>query len=71
MRFYIKPNQTPPSEVAFWLHVDVGAADEETGEEGMAHFIEHMAFNGTKFSGESQLVYCRGINVEGLSLRRG
>ena len=48
MSFYIKPNQTPPGEVAFWLHVDVGAADEETGEEGMAHFIEHMAFNGTK-----------------------
>jgi zinc protease len=48
LRFYIKPNQTPPGEVAFWLHVDVGAADEEAGEEGMAHFIEHMAFNGTK-----------------------
>ena len=39
---------TSPTEVAYCgISIDAGTRDEESGEEGMAHFCEHLMFKGT------------------------
>ncbi len=47
MRYLILPNQTPPGQVAMRLLIDAGSMQERPGEEGVAHFLEHLAFRGT------------------------
>ncbi len=47
MRYLILPNQTPPRQVAIRLLIDAGSMQERPGEEGVAHFLEHLAFRGT------------------------
>lgn len=47
MRYVILPNQTPPRQVALRLLIDAGSMQERPGEEGVAHFLEHLAFRGT------------------------
>lgn len=47
MRYMILPNQTPPRQVAIRLLIDAGSMQERPGEEGVAHFLEHLAFRGT------------------------
>ena len=46
MRYAIMHNQSPEGAVAIRFGFDVGWVDEEDDELGLAHFIEHMAFNG-------------------------
>ncbi len=48
MRFAWMANPEPKERCYLRLHVDVGSLAEEDGERGMAHFVEHMAFNGSK-----------------------
>jgi len=48
MKYLILPNQTPPNQVAMRLLIDAGSMQERPGEEGVAHFLEHLAFRGTK-----------------------
>ncbi len=47
-RYIIRPNTNPPGKVALWLHVRTGALNEKEDQNGIAHFLEHMAFNGSK-----------------------
>jgi zinc protease len=47
LRYVWLENKTPPKEVMLRLHVDVGSLMENEQELGIAHFTEHMAFNGT------------------------
>lgn len=47
MRFFVVERHAVPV-VSFHLYADVGSVNEETGETGMAHLFEHMAFKGTK-----------------------
>ena len=47
MRYLILPNRTPPRQVAMRMLIDAGAMQERKGEEGVAHFLEHLAFRGT------------------------
>lgn len=46
--YWVRSHATPPGKVAFWLHVATGSINEEDGQEGVAHYLEHMAFNGTQ-----------------------
>ncbi len=48
MRYLILPHQTPPRQVAMRMVMDVGSMHEAKGQEGIAHFLEHLAFRGTK-----------------------
>ena len=48
MTYYIKSNQEPKERASFYMIQDVGALLEEDDQNGLAHFLEHMAFNGTK-----------------------
>ena len=65
MRYIIRPNATPKGTgiVQFW--VDAGAVAETDEERGYAHFIEHMAFNGSTRVPEGEMV--RLLEREGLA----
>ena len=48
LEYYIRKNTRPEKRVALRLAVKAGSVDEENDQQGLAHFLEHMAFNGTK-----------------------
>ncbi|CAA6692048.1 MULTISPECIES: pitrilysin family protein [unclassified Lentimonas] len=48
MRYAILANAEPPSRVSLRLHVDAGSLNEAEDQRGIAHFLEHMVFNGSK-----------------------
>ncbi len=48
MRYAWRKNGEPKDRCYAWLHVDVGSLAEDDSEQGMAHFLEHMAFNGSE-----------------------
>ena len=48
LRYVIRKNNNPEKQAEFRLGVNVGSLTEKEDEQGVAHFIEHMAFNGTK-----------------------
>jgi len=48
MRYAWVKNSEPKDRCCLRLHVDVGSLAEQDSERGMAHFLEHMAFNGTE-----------------------
>lgn len=48
MRYAILPNAEPPERVSLRLYVDAGSLMERDDQQGLAHFLEHMAFNGTE-----------------------
>ena len=48
MRYLIKKNTMPAHQVALRLRIAAGSLDETDDEEGIAHFLEHMAFRGSK-----------------------
>src|ERR1043165_6987 len=46
-RYYIRVNQNPDARAELRLVVNAGSVLEEEDQRGLAHFVEHMAFNGT------------------------
>ena len=53
MRYYIRANRQPLNRAELRLVVKAGSVLEDDDQQGLAHFVEHMAFNGTKnFPGE-------------------
>lgn len=47
MRYIVKSHAVPPGRAAVWLHVSSGSLNETDNQRGIAHFLEHMAFNGS------------------------
>lgn len=47
LRWFVRPNGSPPGRVELRLAVDVGSVVESDVQRGYAHIVEHMAFNGT------------------------
>ncbi|WP_226016409.1 pitrilysin family protein [Novosphingobium sp. FKTRR1] len=56
MRFIIRRNATPPGTALVRLDIDAGSLDERKAERGYAHFVEHMAFNGSTHVPEGEMV---------------
>jgi zinc protease len=56
MRYAINRNDKPENEVALRLRIDVGSNYEEDHQLGYAHFLEHMAFNGSANVPEGEFV---------------
>ncbi|MDR0206190.1 MAG: insulinase family protein [Bacteroidales bacterium] len=48
LSYYIRENQKPENRAVFFLSVDAGSVIERDDQLGLAHFVEHMGFNGTK-----------------------
>ncbi len=45
MKYYLKKNAKPENRVEFRLAVNAGSIQEDDDQLGLAHFVEHMAFN--------------------------
>ena len=65
MTYYIRHNDQPAQRAEFYLATDVGAFQEDDDQDGLAHFLEHMCFNGTKnFPGKALLEWLQSIGAE-------
>lgn len=66
LTYYIRHNALPEQRAEFYLATNVGAIQEEyPAQDGLAHFLEHMCFNGTEnFPGKQILNYLRSIGAE-------
>src|SRR5574342_418790 len=47
LAYIIRPHRVPESRVGIWLHVASGSLNETEAQRGLAHYLEHLAFNGT------------------------
>ena len=56
MHYYIQQNARPENRAELRLAVNAGSLLEDEDQLGLAHFVEHMAFNGTKHFEKSELV---------------
>jgi zinc protease len=65
LTYYIKKNAKPEKKVELRLVVNAGSALEREDQQGAAHFLEHMAFNGTKSYKKNSLIsYLQSIGVQ-------
>lgn len=65
LTYYIRHNEKPAQRAEFYIAQKVGAILEEENQRGLAHFLEHMCFNGTKnYPGKSMLNYLEGRGVK-------
>ena len=55
-RYIIMPHNEPPSKMSLRLHVDAGSLMEEDDQQGLAHFLEHMLFNGLRNFDGNELI---------------
>jgi zinc protease len=56
LRYYIRRNSRPEKRVLLHLAVKAGSVDETDAQQGLAHFLEHMGFNGSKHFKPGELV---------------
>lgn len=64
LTYYVRHNEEPKDRASFYIVQNVGAILENDAQNGLAHFLEHMAFNGTKnFPGKSVLNYLEKYGV--------
>jgi zinc protease len=56
LRYAIQKNATPPGQAALRLWFDAGSLNETDEQQGLAHFLEHMAFNGSKNVPEGEMI---------------
>ena len=65
LTYYIRHNELPKGRAEFYLATNVGAIQETPDQDGLAHFLEHMCFNGTAhFPDKGILDYLRSIGAE-------
>ena len=65
LTYYVKQNNWPEHRVNFYIAQRVGSLQEEESQRGLAHFLEHMAFNGTvNYPGNGVIDYTRSLGVE-------
>ena len=65
MKYYIKKNVKPEKKVEFRLAINAGSINEDDDQRGLAHFMEHMNFNGTKNFPDNKLVdFLQSIGIK-------
>lgn len=65
LTYYIRKNAKPEDKVDLRLVVNAGSIQETDAQQGLAHFMEHMCFNGTKRFPKNELVnYLQSIGVK-------
>ena len=65
LTYYIRHNNWPEQRAEFYIAQKVGSIQEDDTQRGLAHFLEHMAFNGSKhFKGNELLRWCESIGVK-------
>jgi zinc protease len=64
LRYYIRQNKKPEKRAELRLAINAGSILENDDQQGFAHFVEHMAFNGTRHFAKNDLVkYLQSIGV--------
>jgi len=56
MKYALLHNETPKDSVIIRMRFDVGSFDEADDQRGLAHFLEHMAFNGSTHVPEGEMI---------------
>ena len=65
LTYYIRKNSLPANRADFYIAQKVGSIQEEDNQRGLAHFLEHMCFNGTThFPGDALKQYLERIGVK-------
>jgi zinc protease len=65
LTYYIRHNELPKARADFYIAQNVGAILEDDDQNGLAHFLEHMAFNGSvHFPGNSLVSYLESVGVK-------
>ncbi len=65
LTYYIRYNNWPEHRANFYIAQKVGSLEEEESQRGLAHFLEHMAFNGSdNFKGNDLIEWCRSKGIE-------
>ena len=65
LTYYIRQNNYPEGQVHFYIAQKVGSILEEEEQRGLAHFLEHMCFNGSEHFADNGIVkYCEKIGVK-------
>lgn len=65
LTYYIRHNETPKGQADFYIAQKVGSVLEEDNQRGLAHFLEHMCFNGTKnFPGNGLIDWLESVGVK-------
>lgn len=64
LTYYVMAHRKPEKRARLWLAVDAGSVQEDDDQRGLAHFVEHMAFNGTKrFPKQSIVNYLESLGM--------
>ena len=65
LTYYIRHNNWPEQRAEFYIAQRVGSIQENDDQRGLAHFLEHMAFNGSKhFKGNDLLRWCESVGIQ-------
>ena len=56
LSYFIRVHRKPEHRMALWLAVNAGSMQEDEDQRGVAHFLEHMAFNGTRLFEKQEIV---------------
>ena len=56
MRYVVMRNATPGGQASLRMRIDAGSLDESPSQQGLAHFLEHMAFNGSTHVPEGEMI---------------
>jgi zinc protease len=65
LTYYLRPNKKPENRLSLMLAVRAGSVNEDDDQQGLAHFLEHMAFNGTKNFEKMEIVnYLESIGMQ-------
>ena len=65
LTYYVRANAKPEKQAEFYIFHYVGASQEEDNQQGLAHFLEHMAFNGTKNLPDKKLItWCESVGIK-------
>src|SRR6186713_1786856 len=64
LHYIVRQHGNPPNRSAIWLHVGSGSLNETDVQRGIAHYLEHMAFNGsTNFPAGSVIPFFQSLGL--------